>query len=163
MARGDIVKKSSGQFGSKGSRKYQVAAGAAASINAGEPVAKALAASVVSAMATSKPVVATDYLAGIAASVSTDTVAAAGFVEVFPIDAADIWLISPKTAATWNTQALYNALVGARVSIDLTGGSYTLNAADGATLGCVVEQSNILEVPGKIAFSFRFPVSYLGV
>lgn len=161
MARGDIVKKGTASFGSNGSRKYQVAAGAAASINAGEPVTKALAGSTVSAMATNKPVVATDFLAGIAASVSTDTVANAGFVEVFPVDNFDIWLISPNVAATWNTQAKYNALVGARVLLDLTSGTYTILATDGATSGCVVEQLNITEVPNKVAFSFRAGVSYL--
>jgi hypothetical protein len=160
MAKGDIVERQAGAFGTIGSRRFQVQAGAAASINAGEPVAKALGAQYVTAMATSKPVVATDFLAGIAASTSTDTASADGVVDVFPIVAGQVWLITPKTATAWDTQAEYNALIGDRVTIDLTGGSYTLNATDGATNGCVIENLNIIEVPGKVAFAFRLALAY---
>lgn len=56
MALRDITVLQEGQFGSMGTRKYAVAAGATA-ILAGEPVTKALAATSVIAMATNKPVV----------------------------------------------------------------------------------------------------------
>jgi hypothetical protein len=142
-------------------RPYDVAAGAAASINPGEPVAVTLGASTVSAMATNKPVVGTDYLKGISSSTSTDTVAAAGKVRVIRLEPGQTWLIKPKVAATFDTQAEYDALVGDRVLIDLTGGSYTILAADGATYGCVIEPLDIAEHPGKVAISFRNGVSYL--
>lgn len=142
-------------------REFDVAAGAAASINPGEPVAKALGAAVVSAMATNKPVVATDYLAGISSSTSTDTVAAAGKVNVIRLEPGQTWLIKPKVAASFDTQSEYDALIGDRVLIDLTSGSYTLLAADGATYGCVIEPLDIAEHPGKVAISFRNGVSYL--
>ena len=112
-------------------------------------------------MATNKPVVATDYLAGISTSVSTDTVAAAGYVMVQPLLPGQVWLIAPKVAATWNTQAEYDALIGKRVLIDLTAGVYTILAADGATSGCVIEYLDVSKHPGKVAFSFRAGVSAL--
>ena len=112
-------------------------------------------------MATNKPVVATDYLAGISTSVSTDTVAAAGYVMVQPLLPGQVWLIAPKVAATWNTQAEYDALIGKRVLIDLTAGVYTILAADGATSGCVIEYLDVSKHPGKVAFSFRAGVRAL--
>lgn len=144
------------------SRIQQVASGTAASINAGEPVSKALGASVVATMATNKPVVGTDYLAGIATTTSTETASAAGTVDVTPISNAYIWLISPKVPASWDTQAEYNALVGARVLLDKTGGVYTILATDSANNGCVVENLNVATNPGKVAFTFRGGLSYLG-
>lgn len=160
MALNDIVVLASGPFGTVGAKKFAVAAGAT-TINPGEPVVKALAGTSVSAMATNKPVVGTDYLAGIAASTSTNTASAAGTVDVFPIAPNTVYLIKPKVAATWDTQAEYDALVGARVLIDLTSSSYTILAADGATYGCVIEPLDIKKYPGKVAFSFRAGVNYL--
>lgn len=142
-------------------REYDVAAGAAASINPGEPVAATLGTAAVAAMATNKPVVGTDYLKGISSSTSTDTVAAAGKVSVIRLEQGQTWLIKPKVAATWDTQTEYDALIGKRVLIDLTGGSYTLLATDGATYGCVIEPLDIAEHPNKVAISFRNGVSYL--
>lgn len=158
MALGDIT-----LFKGKGETvdEFIVSSGAAASINPGEPVVKALAAGVVTPMATNKPVVATDYLAGISASTSTDTVAADGVVSVIRLESDQTWLISPKVAASFDTQAEYNALVGKRVLIDLTSGSYTILATDGATYGCVIQPLDIAKHPGKVAFSFRNSLSYL--
>lgn len=59
------------------------------------------------------------------------------------------------------TQAEYDALVGARVLIDLTAGSYTLLASDSANNGCVVEPLDISLFPGKVAFSIRAGANYL--
>lgn len=159
MASGDITLLN--QNLATGALRFNVAAGAAASINPGEPVDRALGAGVVTAMATNKPVVATDYLAGISTSVSTDTVAAAGYVMVQPLLPGQVWLIAPKVAATFDTQAEYNALIGKRVLIDLTAGVYTILAADGATSGCVIEYLDVSKHPGKVAFSFRAGVSAL--
>lgn len=158
---GDITFLEEGTFGNTGTIKYVVASGTAASIKAGEPVLKALGAAVVTAMATNKPVVATDYLAGIAASTSTETATAAGTVEVYRLAPGVVYLIDPKVAATFDTQAEYDALVGARVLLDLTSTKWTILAADGATYGCVIMPLDIAKHPGKVAFSFRAGCSYL--
>lgn len=142
-------------------RPQQVASGSAASINPGEPVGKTLGSQYVATLATNKPVVGTDFLAGVSTSTSSDTASAAGTVEVTPIDNLDVWLISPKVPTSWDTQAEYNALVGARVLLDKTAGVYTILAADGSTNGCVVENLDITKYPGKVAFSFRGGLSYL--
>lgn len=164
MALADIQIYDEGAFGYPGDVEFSVASGAVASINAGEPVTKALGNStgnVVSAMATNKPVVATDFLAGISATTSTDTASLAGKVQVMKLVPGTSFLIAPKVLATWNTQALYDALVGARVLIDLTTGVYTLLASDGATSGCVVLPLDIAKYPGKVRFAFRNGVNYL--
>ncbi len=160
MAIGDITILDQSTMAGIGAREYQVAASATL-INAGEPVDKALGAAVVTPMATNKPVVATDFLAGIAATTSTNTASAAGKVWVYPLVPGVTYLIAPKVAATFDTQAEYDLLVGDRVLIDLTTGSYTLLASDGATSGCVIEQLDVAKYPGKVAFSFRNGVSYL--
>lgn len=161
MALGNITIYSDGAFGYPGDEEYLVAAGAVGSILPGEPVSKALGAAVVSAMSTNKPVVATDFLAGIASTTSTDTVAAAGVVRVTKMLPGLTYLVAPKVAATWDTQAEYDALVGDRVLLDLTGGVYTILATDGATNGCVVETLDIAKFPGKVRFAIRNGVSYL--
>lgn len=160
MALGDITLFSEQAHGVSGGQTFAVAASATL-IYAGEPVTKALGGSVVTPMATNKPVVATDFLAGIATSTSTNTASAAGTVTVAKLQPGQIWLIAPKVAATWDTQAEYDALVGDRVLIDLTAGTYTILATDGATSGCVIEPLDISKHPGKVAFSFRNGVSYL--
>lgn len=160
MAKGDITILDQSVMAGNGAKKFLVAAGATA-INAGEPVTKALGAAVVTAMATNKPVVATDFLAGIAATNSTQTASADGEVWVNQIIPGVVYLIKPNVAATFDTQAEYDALVGDRVLIDLTTGSYTILATDGATSGCVIEALDVAKYPGRVAFSFRNGVSYL--
>jgi len=160
MAIGDITILDQSTMAGIGARKYQVAASATL-IYAGEPVQVALGASVVVPMDTNKPVVATDFLVGIAATTSTNTASAAGEVWVNPLVPGVVYLIKPNVAATFDTQAEYNALVGDRVLIDLTAGSYTILAADGATSGCVIENLDVAKYPGKVAFSFRNGVSNL--
>lgn len=157
---GDIKVLRPAQFGDVGSKQFAVAA-SATTIKPGEPVAKALGASVVTPLATNKPVVGTDYLAGIAMTESTNTAAAAGVVDVMPLVPNVVYIMSPKVAATWDTQAEYDALVGDRVLIDLTAGSYTILAADSANNGCVIEPLDVKKYPGKVAFSFRNAVNYL--
>lgn len=158
---GDITILDQSVLAGVGAKRFLVAAGAASTIiNPGEPVAKALGAAVVTQPATNTPVVATDFYAGIAATTSTQTAAAAGEVWVYPIVRGVTYLIKPKVAATFDTQAEYDALVGARVLLDLTTGSYTILAADGATAGCVIEALDVAKYPGRVAFSFRQAVSY---
>lgn len=163
MALGDITLYADAAYGYPGDDEYAVASSATL-IYAGEPVAKALGNStgkVVTPAADGTPVVATDFFAGIAATTSTNTSGAAGTVKVTKMVQGASWLIKPKTAATWDTQAEYDALVGARITIDLTTGSYTCDAADGATNGCVVMPLDISKYPAHVRFAFRNGVSYL--
>lgn len=162
MASGDIMIFDEGAYGYPGDIEFSVAASATL-INPGEPVAKPLGNStgnVVAPLATNKPVVATDFLAGIAASTSTNTASAAGKVRVTKMIPGMTYLIAPKVPATYGTQALYDALVGARVLFDLTSSVYTILAADGATSGLVVEPLNIVTYPAKVRFSIRSAAWY---
>ena len=159
---GDITPYNDGAFGIAGAVIHQVVSGGTPpAINAGEMVLKTLGNEYVIPMATNKPVVATDFVAGISTTTSTETATVAGTVAVTPITPGQIYLIAPKVAATWNTQAKYNALVGARVLIDVTSGVETILATDGSTSGCVIENLDIVRFPGKVAFSIRAGASYL--
>lgn len=105
-------------------------------------------------------------MAGIALSTSSETATLDGSVQVVPVDNTTIWLLSPNVAATYGVgatpnQTTYNALVGARVLIQVTTGVFTLLAADSANNGCVVENLDVIRYPGKVAFSFRGAVSYV--
>src|ERR1700749_1255642 len=135
MALGDLnLYNASGPGGSLGSKRHQVVAGGSPpAINAGEPVSKTLGNQYVITNPTSGQAVATNFLAGVSTSTSNETASLDGFVDVMPIDNKTTWLIAPAVAATWNTQAKYNALVGARVLIQKSGGVYTILAADGST------------------------------
>lgn len=144
-----------------GDDSYAVASGTAASIVSGTPVLKALGGAAVSAATTNMPVVATDFFAGIAATTSTETASAAGTVMVTKMVPGTTWLIAPKVAATWDTQAEYDALVGDRVLLDLTSSTWTILASDGATSGCVVMPLDISLHPGQVRFAFRNGVNYL--
>ena len=143
-----------------GSVICNVAAGAT-QINPGEPVVRAQGAVSVTAMATNKPVVKTDFVVGIAETTSTQTASAAGTVQVKPLLPGQIYLITPNVAATWNTQAKYDALVGKRVLIDLTANLYTILANDSSTSGCIIMAMNINDNPGKVAFALDSNLSDL--
>lgn len=154
MATGDITILEQASSTGRGARLYNVAASATL-IYPGEPVVRTLGAVVVTKMATNKPVVATDYIVGIAATTSTNTAALAGTVWVYPVTSATTYLMKPNVAATWDTQAEYDALVGKRVLIDYTSPSYTILASDGTTYGAVIQALDITRYPGKVAFAFR--------
>lgn len=162
MSKGDIQVHRSGPFSDVGAKKCKVAASATL-IYPGEPVARALGGYVVTKMATDKPVVATDYLEGIATTTSTNDASNAGEVWVQPIMPGTIYKIKPETASAWNTQAEYDALVGDRVLLDLhaTTGDFTIKETDGSTYGCVIEWLDVARNPGQVAFSFRSGVSEL--
>ncbi len=153
----DIRQLQPAQFGEIGSKKYQVQA-AATVIYPGEPVVFGV--QYVTQMATNKPVVGTDYLVGIAESISTQTASADGIVYVKPIVSGCIYGAVPKVAATWDTQAEYDALVGKKVLLDLTSGTFTALAADSVNNGLIVENLNIKETPSTVAFKFRNKVRY---
>lgn len=158
---GDIQIYDEGAFGYPGDVEWSVASGTTASINAGEPVARALGAAVVTAAGDGTPVLATDYLAGIAATTSTETASAAGTVKVMKIVGGVTYLGNPKDSTLWDTQAEYDALVGDRVVFDLTSGTYTIDSVDGATNGLVVMPLDIAKHPGKVRFAFRDGVDEL--
>jgi hypothetical protein len=162
---GDITPYTDGVFGRAGDVVHQVVgASGFPAINAGELVSKTLGNEYVITNPTSGQVVGTNYLAGVSTTASTETATVAGTVSVTPITPGQIWLIAPGTAATWNTQALYNALVGSRVLIQKSAagntGAYTILASDSANNGCVVENLNIATYPGKVAFSLRAALAY---
>lgn len=167
MALGDFsIYNANSDTGSTGGRRHQTAAGAGfPAINAGELVSKTLGNQYVITNPTSGQAVATNFLAGISNSTSTETATLDGYVDVTPVNSGAIWLVAPAVAATWNTQTKYNALVGARVLIQKSAagntGIYTILAADGSTNGCVVENLNIFDYPGMVAFSLRSALSYL--
>jgi hypothetical protein len=163
MALGDIQIYDEGAYGYPGDAFFTVASGTTSSILPGTPVAKTLGNStgnVVAAAGNNFPVVGTDYTAGIASSTSTETTSLAGTVKVTKLDPNLTYIIAPKVAATWDTQAEYDALVGARVLIDLTTGVYTILASDSANNGCVVEPLDISKYPGRVRFSIRAGASY---
>jgi hypothetical protein len=151
--------------GLPGSRKHNVAAGTANSITKGRLVLKALGnASVVAwdLNSAAKPVVGTDYISGLAMTTSTDTATAVGTVEIMPILPGMVLLGNANTAASWDTQAEYDALVGDRVLLNsaATTGVQTILHTDGATHGLVVEPLDIAKYPGKVAFSVRSGANY---
>ncbi len=163
MALGDItIFEQASTQGGRGSRNYNVLASATI-INAGEPVARALGGTTVTACANNAGQVGTDYVVGIAQTTSNNVSATGlpGTVVVYPLNNGTTYLIKPKVAASWDTQAEYNALVGKRVLIDLTSSSYTLLASDAAGNGCVVQPLDIAKYPGQVAFAFRAALSDL--
>lgn len=170
MSTGDIQFYTESSFGNPGTVRYTVQASPNGpnQINAGEPViaSTAVTATIVGFMPTSKPLLGTDFVVGVSQSQSTDTTALDGVVDVYSniFNEETSFLISPKTAATWNTQTKYNALVGARVTLDRTSGAYTINATDAAGNGCVILPLEIAKYPGKVRFAFRKGASvYFGV
>lgn len=161
--KGDIFPfENSNSHGMAGAITYAVASGGTATISAGEPVEKLAGANYVKLMVTNAPT-ATERIVGVAASASNETASVSGTVQVIPAAPGQIWLIAPKVAATWNTQAKYNALVGSRVLIDLTTATFTILAADGAGNGCIVEYLDIARYPGLVAFSWSPLVDYRNV
>ncbi len=100
-------------------------------------------------------------LLGVAETISTNTSAASGSVDFLPVTSQTVYLINAKVSATFNTQAKYDALVGARVLLDYTSGVYTILASDSALNGCIIRPLDIYKFPGKVAFSFRDGISAL--
>lgn len=168
MATGDIVPFESSGMKMTGGLKYKVTAnstgsnGSVSNINPGEPVTKVAGAAGVLAAATNAPTT-TLRIVGVASDKSSETASVDGIVTVLPSTNGQLYLITPNVAATWNTQAKYNALCGARVLIDNTAGVYTILAADGASNGCIIEYLPIDRYPGKVCFSFSPLVDYRNV
>lgn len=115
-----------------------VGSGAAASIARGTPT-KQGSAGAVAIMADGNGTT-SERFTGIAKSVSTDTVAAAGRVDLwFPFPGI-IYSGKPKVSGAADTQAEIDALVGTRTVFDLTSSDWTVDAAasDSATNGVVI-------------------------
>lgn len=167
MATGDFTILEQNQFTGRGGRLYNVAAGTP--ILAGEPVQiRAVGGIVVEPNLTNTPVVSVSagvegLFVGIATTNSTNTTTAAGSVDVMPINSSITYLGNPDVAASWDTQAEYDALTGKRVllknsvtvSATPTGGTYTILASDSANNGCTVQAMNVNEHPAKVAIAFR--------
>ena len=169
MALGDIQPLYENSGSALASRAHQVASGGTPpAINAGEPVGKTVGAAtvIIAANAAVDATSTTAKIAGIAASTSSETASAAGSVQVVPMGDR-IWLANPQTAATYGqtsgaqNQTTYNALVGARVLLQATSGTWTILATDSVNNGFVVENLDITKYPGKVAFSARNATSYL--
>lgn len=156
---GDFTILEQNSMTARGGRKYNMGVGTA--INAGEPVARVLGGTSVTPCANNAGQVGTDYIVGIATTNSTNTATANGSVNVMPLASGITYLANPKVAASWDTQAEYDALVGKRVLIDLTSGAYTVLATDSSGNGLVVQAMSVIEHPGKVAVAFRMGLSDL--
>lgn len=157
MAIGDFTILENNSFTARGGRLYNVAANT--TIYAGEPVARALGGTTVTPALTSTPVVGTDYLVGIATTTSTATASLAGTINVLPLSSGITYLVNPAVAASWDTQSEYDALVGKRVLIQLSNGTYSVLATDSANNGLIVMPLNVAQYPGKVAVAIRQAVS----
>lgn len=123
-----IVNPSSEAF----SYKRAVAAGAAASIDRGTPTKESSTA--VAIMADGEGTTAEQF-AGVAKSVSTDTAAAAGTVQLFIPLPGLFYFASPKVAGAADTEAEILALCGKRIVLDLTSTDWTVDTAASDGIG----------------------------
>jgi hypothetical protein len=162
MALGDIViyQQASSQGGA-GSRRFNVAASAAV-INAGEPIALVAGSSTVIVAATNFTTITSPFVSytvtgtgflGIAETSSTNTASTAGKIDVMLANPGTVYLVTANSATTVSTQTKYDALVGKRVLLDLTSGSYTSLVTDSALNGFVIQPLEIAKYPGKIALT----------
>ena len=129
MAKNDIVIVSTGGRSNVPTLRCLTEANATA-INAGEPVKfKSLGARYVIPLADADGVIGTiTPIVGIAASASTHTASADGYVDVYMALPGFVYEISAKSAASADTQAEIDALTLDRAIIDLTSSTYTLDA-----------------------------------
>lgn len=172
MAKNDVIVAGEPAFGYPGDTSFIVASGTTASINVGEFVlslaggSQGLGAVQTAAAWTnssSLPAVGTNYVLGVATSASNETASVAGTVKVQKFVTGMSYLVNPDVAATWNTQAKYDALVGSRVLLKSagSGGAQTLLAADSANNGFVVLPMDITTNPGKVLVTLRNGLNYL--
>lgn len=165
--------------GYPGDNQFDVAAQSSLTpyFNPGEVALRALGAgeyvTTIGASSTSKPVVGTDYLAGITASSSTETASVDGKVTVTKYGSSETWLVTPSVAATYGVgatpvQATYNALIGSRVLITSSASvagvvTYKILAADSANNGLVVMPLDVVAGghPGKVRVAFRGGLNFL--
>lgn len=156
MAQGNVTLREGGIFSNPPTKRYQVAASATL-IYAGEPVKlNASEDAVVIKCADAEPVTSSPTFVGIAATDSTNTASAAGYVDVFDPLEGQVYLCNAKSAAAIDTQAEYDALVNERCAFDLSSTTYTIETTSaGTTDGLVIVASDITRNPGKVAFEIR--------
>lgn len=126
------------------SKNWVVAAGAVGTIAAGTPSMTADAAAASPYLGTTVPMAdgdgtTSERFTGIAKSDSSDTVAAAGAVQVWLPLPGMVYQGKAKTSSTADTQAEVDALSGKRVVFDLTSTTWSIDAAAAdAVANCVV-------------------------
>lgn len=132
------------------SYKRAVASGAAATIDRGAPSKES--STYVAIMADGEGTT-SEQFAGLGKSVSTDTTAADGTVELFLPLPGLIYVGSPKVAGAADTEAEILALCGKRIVLDLTSTDWTVDsaAADGIGNAVVIVGGNPNE--DKVYFS----------
>lgn len=104
-----------------------VASGTAASITPGVPTKQGSSGAV--ALMADGDGTTSQRFTGMAKNTSTETSTVAGKVEIFFPFPGIIYEGFSKSAASSNTQALIDALIGSRVPFDLTAGDWTVDAA----------------------------------
>ena len=172
MAVNDIIFYDNGAFGYPGDNVFAVQAQSTLTpaFNPGEIAIRALGASAyvtsIAASTSTKPVVGTDYIAGITSGSSTETASVNGTVTVTKFTTTSTNLMNPDVAATWDTQAEYDALVGSRVLVKTSAASngvvtYTVLASDSANNGLVVMPLDVTKYPGKVRVAFRAGLNFL--
>ena len=158
--------------GGRGTRRINVAA-TASIINPGEPVFIVAGASAAVYNQTSNLITVTSPyvpyattgtgLLGIAETKSTNTASLAGYVDYVPATSTITWLCVAQTPSLINTQAKYDALVGARVLLNVnTPGiseQYTMLLTDSALNGFIVQPLDIFKYPNMVAFIVRDEVT----
>ena len=102
-----------------------------------------------------------------------------GQVSVTPIDESLTYLISTQATSLYfglnatgtagnSNQQVYDGTVGYRTTFNRVGGvgasqlggTYYINASDASAGGLIVEELDIVKLPGKVRFSFRNGLSY---
>lgn len=108
--------------------RWQTEAGAT-DINAGEPVKlKAAGSPYVIPLADGDLTIGTDTaMVGVAASDSTHTASADGYIDVYVPLPGVVYACAATTAANVDTQSEIDALVGDRVTLDLNSSTYTVD------------------------------------
>lgn len=116
------------------SKNWVVASGGVGTIAAGTPAQTIDAAAASPYLGTAIPMVdgdgnTSERFVGMAKSTSTDTASAAGSVQIWLPLPSIIYQGKAKTASTADTQAEIDALSGKRVVFDLTGTTWSIDAA----------------------------------
>lgn len=118
--------------GSLVERTYRVEAAAIGSIDVGEPVKiGGTGNNYVVLLATGDPEIGTDRMVGIAAAISTDTVADDGRVRVWIADENTVMTCAATTPANIDTDAELLAILNDSVTFDLTGAVFTVDENEG--------------------------------
>lgn len=119
-----------------------VASGTTASITPGAPTKQGTSGAV--AVMADGDGTTSQRFTGLAKNTSSETASAAGYVEAFLPMPGIIYEGFAKSAASANTQALIDSLIGKRVVFDLTAGDWTVDAAasDATTNSVVIQGGN---------------------